>query len=138
MASPPPLPLPIPNPDSQEYWDACKRHELIIQHCSSCQAYRHPPLPTCFKCGSGEWEWVKSSGRGTVYTYTITHHPVHPALKEKVPWTVVSVELEEGVQIVSNLLGTPPDEVKIGMPVEITFETVNEEITLPKFRPISR
>jgi uncharacterized OB-fold protein len=80
---------------------------------------------------------VKSSGRGTVYTYTITHHPVHPALQEKVPWTVVSVELEEGVQITSNLLDTPPDEVKIGMPVEVTFEAVNEEITLPQFRPVS-
>ncbi len=137
MASPTPLPLPIPNPDNQEYWDACKRHELIVQRCSSCRAYRHPPLPNCFECGSGEWEWVKSSGRGTVYTYTITHHPVHPALQEKVPWTVVSVELEEGVQITSNLLDTPPDEVKIGMPVEVTFEAVNEEITLAQFRPVS-
>ncbi|MFQ5874385.1 MAG: Zn-ribbon domain-containing OB-fold protein [Dehalococcoidia bacterium] len=135
MASSIPLPLPVPSPDSQGFWDACKRHELVIQRCSKCRAYRYPPRPMCFDCNATNWEWAKASGRGTIYTYTITYQPVHPALDGRVPWTVITVELEEGVRMVSNLVDCPPEKVQIGMPVSVTFEDVNEEVTLPRFRP---
>ncbi len=129
------LPLPVPNPDNQGFWDACRRHELVVQRCSGCRALRHPPRPGCPKCRSTESEWHRVSGRGTIYTYTITHQAIHPALKGRVPWTVVLVDLEEGVRMVSHLVDSSTEQVRIGMPVEVTFEDVNEEVSLPYFRP---
>jgi uncharacterized OB-fold protein len=90
----------------------------------------------CSSCGSTEYEWTAVSGRGTVFSYIVTHQAIHPALAELVPHLVVLVELEEGVRITSNVVDCPPDEVAIGMPVEVTFERMNEEITLPKFRRV--
>ena len=135
MSSKVPLPLPVPNPDNQGFWEACKRHELVIQQCSRCKTFRHPPRPTCYKCHCSEYGWQRVSGSGTVYTYTVTHQPVHPALADKVPWTVVIVELKEGIRMVSHLVDCPPDQVRIGMPVEVTFEDVTEDVSLPYFRP---
>ena len=135
MSSSVSLPLPVPTPDTQGFWDACKRHELVVQRCLRCRTYRYPPQPMCYHCSSSDWEWAQVSGRGTIHTYTITYQPVHPALASRVPWTVVIVELEEGVHIVSHLVGCPPEHVHIGMPVEVVFEDVTDEVTLPKFCP---
>ena len=93
-----------------------------------------PPRSNCPNCASDNLEWVESPGRGTVYTYTITRQPVSRALAGRVPWAVVDVELEEGVHLISNMVGCDPDEIEIGMPVEVVFETVDDKITLPKFK----
>jgi len=80
---------------------------------------------------------VESKGRGTVYTFTITRQPVSRAFDGRLPWAVVEVELEEGVHLISNLVDCDPEEIEIGMAVEVVFEEVNDEITLPKFRKLS-
>ena len=80
-----------------------------------------------------DWDAVPATGRGEVYSYVVYHYPAVPPFE--VPYVVALVELEEAVRIVSNLVGVEPDEVAIGMPVEVTFEAVDEELTLPLFRP---
>ncbi|MBM3946509.1 MAG: Zn-ribbon domain-containing OB-fold protein [SAR202 cluster bacterium] len=129
-----PPPLPLPNLDDKPHWDGLRRHELLIQKCADCGALRHPPRPICHACRSGRKEWVKASGRGVVYSYTIVPQATHPAWRDKVPYAVVIVELEEDVRLVSNLEGVPNEQIKVGLPVEIVYDDVAPDVTLPKFR----
>ncbi|MDY6907448.1 MAG: Zn-ribbon domain-containing OB-fold protein [Chloroflexota bacterium] len=127
-------PLPMVTPDTREFWEGCKRHELVIQRCRDCGALRHYPRPMCPACGSWDAEWVRVSGRGKVYTWTVAVQPFHPGFLDEMPYASVTVELDEGVRMVSNVVDVPPEELYIGMPVEVVFEDVTEEITLPKFK----
>lgn len=130
-------PLPHIDEVSRPYWDAAKRHELLLQKCQECGHYRYPQGETCPSCLSDRLEWVKVSGRGSVYTWTVFHQVYHPAFKEDVPYAVVAVELEEGPRIITNLVDCKIGDIKVGMPVKVVFDDVTEEITLPKFRPVS-
>ena len=127
------LPLPIPDADTQPFWDYCKAGELRAERCTACGTLRHPPRPTCAECGSFDLEWVKLSGRGEIYTYAVSHQAIHPALEGSLPHTAILVRLEEGPLVTSNLV-EGDDRVGIGLPVEVVFEAVTDEITLPKFR----
>ena len=126
-------PLPQPTPDDQGFWDACNDGRLVIQKCSGCGALRHLPRPMCPKCRSMRYEWAPMSGRGVVHSFTVVHHPVHPALRDQVPYGVVLVELEEGPRIVSNMLDMPVEDIAIGLPVVVTFQEVAPGVKLPKF-----
>ena len=90
------FPLPVPNLDNQEFWDQCRQHRLVLRRCLDCRSFYHPPRPNCPECASSNLEWVESPGKGKVYTYVITRQPVNPAFRERLPWGVVEVELEEG------------------------------------------
>ena len=127
------LPLPIPNEDTQPFWDYCKAGELRAQRCMACGTLRHPPRPTCAECGSFDHEWVALSGRGTIYTYSVSQQAIHPALEGRIPHTAILVQLDEGPLFTSNLV-EGDDRIAIGLPVEVVFEPVTDEITLPKFR----
>ena len=129
-----PFTLPVPNRDNQEFFDKCREHQLVLRRCKDCVTFSHPPRSNCPNCASDNLEWVESPGRGTVYTYTITRQPVSRALAGRVPWAVLDVELEEGVHLISNMVDCDPDDIEIGMPVEVVFETVDDKITLPKFK----
>jgi uncharacterized OB-fold protein len=131
----PQFPLPQPTHDDRPYWEALRRHELVIQECKECKVLQHPPCPMCPACHSLNRGWRKVSGRGVVYSYTIPHQAVHPAWADKVPYNVVLVELQEDVRVVSNLVDCPDDRITIGMPVEIVFDDVAEDVTLARFRP---
>lgn len=130
-----PLPLPVPTIDNQEFWEACNRRELALQRCPRCDVFRHPPRPLCPACRQGNLEWKKVSGLGSIYSYTITHQAIHPALKGRVPWNVIMVDLVEGVRMISHLVDSPPEGIHIGMRVEVAFEEVEAGVTLPYFRP---
>ena len=130
-----PLPIPVPSIDNQAFWEACNRGELVIQHCPRCDALRHPPRPMCPGCRSKELGWKKVSGLGTVYSYTVTHQAIHPSLRGRVPWTVIMVDLDEGVRMISHIVDCPAEDVRIGMRVEVVFEEVEAGVTLPYFRP---
>ncbi len=122
---------------TKEYWEHAKKHELVIQKCNNCGTFRFTPAPICYHCQSFDFEWHKVSGKGTVYSYTIVHYPAHPALKEKVPYNIVLVEIPDAgnVRILGNLIdGTPDEEILIGMPVEVTFEKINDDVTLPQWK----
>ena len=130
----PGLPLPVPDEDSQPFWDYCAQSELRAQRCTSCRVLRHPPRPRCRQCGSMEVEWVPLSGKGSIYSYIVSHQAIHPALADLTPHGVVTVELEEGLRMTSNLVDCPVEDLAIGVPVEVVFEKASDTITLPKFR----
>ena len=117
-----------------DFYAWCRRHELRFQRCSACNAWRHVPRELCPQCGSPDWEWAASSGRGTVFTWTVVARAMHPAFQEDAPYAAVVIEMEEGVRLVSRVIDCPPEELAIGMAVEVVFDDVTPEVTLPKFR----
>ena len=127
-------PIPGADRDSQPFWDATREHRLVIQRCGACGELRHPPQPFCAGCGSLESEWQEASGRGSVYSFVIQRHPTHPYFSD-VPYNVALIELEEGTRLVSTLVDIELDEIRVGMAVEVVFDDVDPEVTLPRFRP---
>ena len=126
-------PLPRPTPLSAPHWNACREGELRVQRCNDCQTYVFIPQPACTTCFSDALEWTIVEGKGTVYSYTVVHRPQQPAFK--VPYIVAIVEFEEGFHMMTNLIGLEPDQVRIGMPVEVEFVERSETVTLPYFKP---
>jgi uncharacterized OB-fold protein len=126
-------PRPALTQDNTFFFDGARQNKLLIQRCSSCSTLRHPPRPACSSCRSFEWDTVESTGRGTVYSYVVVHHPQVPAFDYPLPIAVV--ELEEGTRLVADLVGVEPDDVRIGMDVAVEFVAVDDELTLPMFRP---
>ena len=129
-------PLPELQGNSKEFYEWCRRGDLRFQRCSDCQAWRHVPREMCAKCGSDEWKWVKSSGKGTVFTWTIAERAMHPAFVDAVPYAPVIIEMDEGVRLVSELIDCEPADLEVGMRVEVAFAKVSDEVTLPKFRRV--
>lgn len=129
---------PLPGKDElhKPFWEANRRHELVLQHCRKCCNYRYPPGLICPECGAEELEWLRVSGKGIIYSWTVFHRIYHPAFVNEVPYAVVAVELEEGPRMISNLVDCALKDIEIGMAVEVVFEDVTEEISLPKFRPV--
>ena len=130
-------PLPEITPAMRPFWDAAQRHELVVQRCGGCGAHRFPARDVCSRCLSREATWVPVSGRGTVFTWAVMHQVYHPGFAGEVPYAVVVVELDEGARLVSNLVDCPVADVRAGMPVEVVFDDVTPDVTLPKFRPVS-
>ena len=127
-------PAPRPDEESRWFWEACARRELYLQRCRSCGALRFYPRALCPECLSASTDYLRASGRGTVYTFTVTYQNQAPGFREELPYVLAWIELEEGLRILSNVIGSSPDEVRVGMPVEVDFEEVGEAIVLPKFR----
>ena len=130
------IPLPVMQPESDFYWDKAKNHELWLRKCNSCYKAYFYPRDFCPMCHSKDVTWVKSSGKGTLYAFSIVHRSP-PPFRERCPYVVALVEAEDGVRIPTNLIidDPTPENIKIGMPVEVVFDDVNEEVTLPKFKP---
>ena len=129
-----PPPLPALEGLTKQFYEWCRQGELRFQRCA-CGTWRHVPRETCARCGSFEWEWARSSGKGRVFTWTVAARAMHPAFTADAPYAAVVVELDEGVRLVSRLVDCPPDAITIDMPVAVVFEAVTPEITLPRFRP---
>ena len=127
-------PLPQPTTDTRPYWDAARAGKLLLQRCGSCTRFQFYPRPYCVKCLSADLSWVESPGIGTIYTYTVNHRPANPAMKDRVPYAVVVVDLEEGVRMLGNLLESDLSRLAIGARVTVTFEKLTDEIALPQFR----
>lgn len=131
-------PLPAPNSDTQPFWDGCRAHELRAQRCTRCGTFRWPPRALCARCQSWDSEWVRLAGTGRVDSYVVVHHVTNAAFADDVPYAVAHVTLDgtdEQVRILSNVVGVPPERVSVGMHVEVVFDDVTAEVTLPKFRP---
>ena len=131
-------PLPDINDENGPYWEAAKRHELVLQKCSDCGHLRFPPARVCPNCLSMNVEWTPVSGRGRVYTWTIFHQLYHPGFQNEVPYNVAVIKLDEGPQLVSNVVGCRNEDIKLDMPVEVVFDDVTDEVTLPKFKPVGK
>jgi uncharacterized OB-fold protein len=128
-------PLPAITPEMAPFWEAAHRHELVAQRCVDCGAFRFPAREVCSRCLSRRVEWERVSGRGRVFSIAIMHQANHPWFASHAPYAVVVVELEEGTRMLSSLVEREPGAIEIGMPVEVTFEDVSPEISLPVFRP---
>jgi len=124
---------PVISLDTAFFWEGTAAGELRIQHCPDCDRLRHPPGPMCPSCGAEKQDWVVASGRGTVFSYVVHHHPKVPG--HEPPFVIALVELEEGVRMLGNLIDVDPATVTIGQPVEVAFTVVDDELTLPNWRP---
>jgi uncharacterized OB-fold protein len=129
-------PLPAPDEDTKPFWDGCRERQLKVQQCRECGKRRWPPRGLCPSCHSWTFDWVALPGTGTVYSYVIVHH-ANPAFAPEAPYTVAEISIDgaEPFRITSNVIGCAPEKVHVGMPVEVFFEDVTDEVTLPKFRP---
>lgn len=127
--------LPMLYPEEQPYWEAAKRHELVLQRCEDCHKVQFPIGPACAFCLSDKLRWDRMSGRGTISNVVIFHKGWTPYLQSKVPYAVIQVELEEGPRLTTNLLDAPVQDAKIGMKVEAVWEDITKEISLVQFRP---
>jgi uncharacterized OB-fold protein len=127
------IPLPRPTSVSRPHWEGCREGVLRVQRCRACGHYVFIPQPICTRCQADALEWTASSGRGTVYSHTVVHRPPRPAFAA--PYVVAIVELEEGWHMLSNVVDCRPEDVHVGMPVEVTFRVMSEAITLPYFKP---
>jgi uncharacterized OB-fold protein len=132
------MPIPGMDTDTEVFWENCKKHKLTVQRCVQCGTYRFAPTPVCYVCQSPKHEWIESQGIGEVYTWTIVHHAVHPAVTKALPYNVTVVRLLDcgGAKLLTNLVGTRNEEIKPGMRVRVEWDEVTREITLPRFRPI--
>jgi len=129
-------PLPRIDEESRGFWEALQRHELYVQRCRSCSTTRFYPRAVCTVCMSSEVEWVRCSGRGTVYSFTVTHQNQSPGFREELPYVLAIVELAEGPRVMTNVVGCAAEAVKVGMAVEVVFEDVGPDVTLAKFRSL--
>ena len=132
------MPVPAPAPDGldREFWDAVKRHELVVQRCNSCRAFQFGPEWICHECRSFDLGWHKVEGKGRIFSWERVWHPAHPALKSACPYLVVLVEIPEAgnVRMIGNLIGDPMSEVEFDAPVEAVFEDHDEGFTLLQWR----
>lgn len=135
-------PLPRPNRLSKPYWDAAREHKLVVLHCKDgyCNTKWMPPSDRCPTCLKTDIEWIPASGRGKIWSWVIFHQPYIDGFKGDLPYNVAYVELEEGplCRLVTNLVECDPKTLKCDMPVEVVFDDVTPEITLPKFRPVAQ
>ncbi len=123
----------IQNEDSAHFWSAVAEGRLLVQRCTACGELRHPPRPMCPHCRSTDWDTIEASGRGTIHSYVVHHHPPLPGIQT--PHPIVLVDLEEGVRLISHLTDdTDPAAIAIGQAVEVVYEEVKPGQTLPLFR----
>jgi len=128
-------PIPAITEEMRPFFEAAKRHALVVQRCTACGTHRFPAREICSKCLSRAAQWVQVSGAGQVFSYNVMHQVYHPGFAGEVPYAVVVVKLAEGAKLNSNLVGVPPHAIRIGMPVKVVFEDITDEVTLPKFAP---
>ena len=127
---------PQPTPEAQLFWDAVRRHELLLPRCRACGQLHYRPRPFCPACRSRDLEWVRCTGRGRLHSYVINHRPAQEFAEEGPDITAV-VELEEGPRLMGTMTGIGPDRrrLRVNMAVEIRFQDVDEGITTFTFQP---
>jgi uncharacterized OB-fold protein len=135
---PPSLPVPLPpevTAETRPFWEGCGRGQLLVQRCRACGALQHYPRGVCGTCWATELDWQESRGGGTVYTYTVVHRSQAPGFRDALPYVLAWVQLDEGVQVMTNLVGIDPGAVRIGMRVRVVFEQAGPELAVPRFAP---
>lgn len=127
--------LPTPDAETQPYWDAARAGRLLVRRCADCGAHHFYPRPFCPACWSERVEWVEASGRATLYTYSIVHVNDLPPFPERVPYVAAVVDLEEGPRMMTNVEGCDFGDLRVGMPLQVHFRAISDEVTIPVFRP---
>lgn len=131
----PQKPQPVVNPWAKPFWDAAKEEKLTFQQCQDCGKNIFYPRIACPHCFSDNLSWEEASGNGTIYSYTVVENNSPSAFAEDIPYVVAIIKLEEGIQMLSNIVNCDPYSVQCDMPVKVVFEELNEAFKLPKFQP---
>ena len=129
-------PIPVPNEWTKPFWDAAREGVLKLQRCQACGRFQHPPYATCVNCVSIDLRFEPVAGKGAIYAYTIMYHTGDKRFAPAVPYASIIVELDAapGALMAGNLLDAEYTEAKVGRRVEVTFQRLNDDITLPQFR----
>jgi uncharacterized OB-fold protein len=131
-----PLPRPI-NPElTRPFWEAAKRHELVMPRCKTCDHLFFYPRSECPTCLGNDLEWVGVSGRGRLHSFTIIHQPANATFRNDVPYVYAIVQLAEGPRMISNIVECDLDALQVDMPLEAVYADVTPEWTLVKFKPV--
>ena len=126
-------PLPVVSDITKPFWEAAANNKLIIQKCAACGKSQFYPRLFCTHCLAEDLIWIDCTGKGTVYSYTINHRAPNPFMKDRLPYVVAAIDLDEGVRMIANIIDSPIDQVKIGAKVHVVFEKVSEDMSLPQF-----
>jgi uncharacterized OB-fold protein len=126
---------PATNWQTLGFWEGCGRGELILQRCRDCGTVQHKPRGLCASCISSELEHFVASGRGQVYSYTVTHQNNMPGFRDACPYVLAYVDLEEGPRLMTQVVGCEPDAVEIGLAVKVDFVDTGEGLGVPRFVP---
>ena len=129
-------PLPrFPEPDTEPFWEATKSHELRYQVCDDCGGIVFYPRRHCTHCLSRDLSWKTSRGEGTIYTYSVVRQNYHPAFRERVPYVIAWIDLDEGFRLLSNVVGVddPAKEIEVGRRVRVEWQD-HDTVSLPVFR----
>lgn len=124
--------LPQITEENRPFWDACGRRELTSQYCRDCDGFWFPPSTACPNCLSENYVWQALSGRGVVYSWILFRREYHPAYPP--PYNVAIVELDEGIRMITNIVGCEPDRIHIDDRVAVEFENLRDGVIIPKFR----
>lgn len=130
-------PLPVMDVESAPFWAATRDRKFLIRHCNACGRNHFYPRHCCPHCWSENCEWRAAAGKGRVFSYTVIHYNEALPFKDMVPYIVALIELDEGVRVTANIVEATPEVVHVGMPVEVVYERITDEVTLPQFRPRS-
>lgn len=132
------LPRPLPRPNAymrtQPFWDAAERKALVLQYCPATGRFQHFPRPISLAGGRRALEWREVSGRGVLYSWTMTFAP-WPGHEDRAPYLCALVDLEEGVRVLANLYNCQPETLRIGMPVRLFWERLDDKFNYPAFEP---
>lgn len=128
--------LPTIEPETQAFWEAAQRGQLLIARCSECGRVHYYPRPHCVYCWSEQVEHIPARGVGTLYTYSTVYMNDLPPFKERVPYVAAQVDLEEGVRVTTNIVDCPTENLRIGMAVRLRFSVIAEGVAIPVFAPV--
>ena len=127
-------PVPRVDEEARPFWEACARHELYVQKCRSCGKTFYYPRSFCPEDLSQDLEWVRCSGKGKVYTFTVTRQNQGAGFRDNLPYVMAYVELDEGVRMLAGIVDSDPQQLAVGAPVQVCFERIGDEFALPMFR----
>jgi uncharacterized OB-fold protein len=130
--------IPEPNSDTMPFWDGCRKHQLLLQRCSDCGHFRWPASFICPRCHSFDNKWITFRGKGKIYSFAIYHVAFDHTVKHDIPYVTAIVELFEGPKILTNIVECGPSGVRCDMPVEVVWDDIADNFSLPRFRPITR
>ncbi|MBI5591643.1 MAG: Zn-ribbon domain-containing OB-fold protein [Deltaproteobacteria bacterium] len=129
-------PMPIPTKWSRPFWDGAGQHKLLLKQCKDCGHIDHPPYLYCTECHSDDHEWIEASGKATLYAFAINEYGVPFPFMPDLPYVLGLVDLKEGPRMITNIVECDHNMLKNGMELEVVFEDVSKEVSLPKWKPI--
>ena len=122
------------SPEGQTYWDGLLDEKLLLQRCTNCNKLRHYPRPMCDACHSLDYDWIASSCKGSIYTWSVSHHPFHPAFKDQIPYVMITAQLEEPVRLLAPLVKHQQEEkLYIGRTLTVAFLKISDTLCTPYF-----